>query len=84
MSGLDKTECNLQKVQADQGNLSHRAVLADPQYRADQPNPEDLKDQEDPDRIENTMSAQFMAQLLSFLKLLFFLFIIYFFHIFLN
>lgn len=72
MSGFGKAEWNLQKVQADQGNLSHRAVLADPQYHADQPNPEDLKDQEDPDRIENTMSAQFVAQLFSFFKLLLF------------
>lgn len=40
----------LQKVQADQGNLSHHAVQADQQYRADQPNPEDLKDRGDPER----------------------------------
>lgn len=41
-------------VRADQGNLSLHAVLADQQYHADQPNPEDLMDQEDPDRREGS------------------------------
>lgn len=40
----------LQKVQADRGNLSRHAVQGDQQYRADQPIPEDLKDQAGPER----------------------------------
>lgn len=40
----------LQKVQADRGNLSRHAVQGDRQYRADQPIPEDLKDQAGPER----------------------------------
>lgn len=51
---LIKWQWNLQTVQADQGNLSHHAVPADQQYHADQPNPGDLKDQEDPDRREDS------------------------------
>lgn len=50
---LIEREVDLQKVQAGRGNLSRRAVPADPQYRAGQPNPEDLKDQVDPDRRED-------------------------------
>lgn len=55
---IKQTECHLQRVQADQGILSHHAVQVDRRYRADQPNPEDLKDLEDPEggnRTENTV-----------------------------
>lgn len=50
---IKSTACYSQKVQVDQGNLSHHAVQADQQYRADQPNPEDLKVLEDPERRKN-------------------------------
>ncbi len=52
--------CYLQKVQADQGNHAHHAVLADQRYRADQPNPEDLKDPEDPESGEKRWETQLM------------------------
>lgn len=44
--------CHLQRVQADQGNLSHHAVQVDQQYHADQPNPGDLKDLGGPERAK--------------------------------
>lgn len=37
-----------QRVQAGRGNLFHHAVREDQQYRADQPDPEDLQAHPDP------------------------------------
>lgn len=50
---IKSTVCYSQRVQADQGNLSHHAVRADRRYHADHPNPEDLKVLEDPERRKN-------------------------------
>lgn len=68
MVSFDEAVWNLQKVQADQGNLSHRAGRAGPQYRADQPSPEDLKDQEDPDRRGDTVISRFEGQSWRFIQ----------------
>lgn len=50
-----KRQRDSQTVRADRGILSHHAVLADRRYHADRPNPEDLKDQEDPETGEKTL-----------------------------
>lgn len=78
---LIEREWNLQKVQADRGILSRRAVPADPQYRAGHPNPEGLKDQEDPDRREDTLISCFewrFIQLTTFNFIIFYPFWIFF------
>lgn len=58
---VKQTVCYLQTVQADQGNLSHRAVQADRRYHADQPNPEGLKDPEDPERGKERRKTRLMC-----------------------